>query len=86
MSSGKSGASLLSPGDDYAVYRKQGVCHYGKPYHGTERRTEESLSFIGTSQILGTKGEILYRASPDREESMAIEINPHNARNKHHPR
>ena len=31
---------------------------------GTERRTEESLSFIGTSQILGTKGEILYRASP----------------------
>ena len=50
---------------------------------GTERRTEESLSFIGTSQILGTKGEILYRASTDREESMAIEINPHNARNKH---
>lgn len=50
---------------------------------GTERRTEESLSFIGTSQILGTKGEILYRASTDQEESMAIEINPHNARNKH---
>ena len=49
---------------------------------GTERRTEESLSFIGASQILGTKGEILYRASADREESMAIEINPHNARDK----
>lgn len=49
---------------------------------GTECRTEESLSFIGASQILGTKGEILYRASPDREESMAIEINPHNARDK----
>ena len=49
---------------------------------GTERRTEESLTFIGTSQILGTKGEILYRASPSREESMAIEINPHNARDK----
>ena len=50
---------------------------------GTEHRTEEALSFIGASQILGTKGEILYRASPDREETMTIEINPHDARNKH---
>jgi predicted amidohydrolase len=50
---------------------------------GVEKRSEESLTFIGTSQILGTKGEILYRASSDREESMVVEIDPGNARNKH---
>jgi predicted amidohydrolase len=49
---------------------------------GTEKRTDETLSFIGTSQIVGTKGEILYRASPDREESMIVEIDPPKARNK----
>ena len=50
---------------------------------GIERRSEESLTFIGTSQVLGTKGEILYRASSDREESIVVEIDPGNARNKH---
>jgi predicted amidohydrolase len=49
---------------------------------GTEKRTDESLTFIGTSQIVGTKGEILYRASPDREESMIVEIDPQHGRNK----
>ncbi|TLD40729.1 MAG: Aliphatic amidase AmiE [Candidatus Jettenia ecosi] len=49
---------------------------------GTEKRSEEMLTFIGSSQILGTKGEILYRASSDREESMVVEINPKNARDK----
>ena len=48
-----------------------------------ERRSEESLTFIGTSQVLGTKGEVLYRASSDREESIVIEIDPGNARDKH---
>ena len=33
---------------------------------GMEKRSEELLTFIGTSQVLGTEGEILYRASSDR--------------------
>lgn len=49
---------------------------------GSEKRSEESLTFIGTSQVLGTKGEVLYRASSDREESIVVEIDPVNARNK----
>ncbi|MBV6518240.1 MAG: acyltransferase [Candidatus Brocadia sp.] len=49
---------------------------------GTERRTEETLAFIGTSQIVGTKGEMLCRASPDREEAMTVEIGPTVARDK----
>ena len=50
---------------------------------GAEKRSGESLTFIGTSQVLGTKGEILYRASSDQEESIVIEIDPGNARDKH---
>ncbi|MFO0795742.1 MAG: nitrilase-related carbon-nitrogen hydrolase [Candidatus Brocadiaceae bacterium] len=49
---------------------------------GTEKRTNETLSFIGTSQVVDTKGEILYRASPDREEPMIVEIDPQKARDK----
>ena len=49
---------------------------------GMEKRSEESLTFIGTSQVLGTKGEILYRASSEREESIVVEIDPGNARDK----
>lgn len=49
---------------------------------GTEKRSEEMLTFIGSSQILGTKGEILCRASSDKEESIVVEINPQNARDK----
>ncbi len=49
---------------------------------GTEKRSEETLTFIGTSQILGTKGEILYRASSDRDEMMVVEIDPKIARDK----
>lgn len=49
---------------------------------GTERRSEETLAFIGTSQIVGTKGEIYYRASPDRDEAMVVEIDPAIARDK----
>ncbi|MDO8140129.1 MAG: nitrilase-related carbon-nitrogen hydrolase [Candidatus Brocadiales bacterium] len=49
---------------------------------GTEKRSEESLTFIGTSQVLGTKGEILYRATSDREESIVVEIDPGKARDK----
>lgn len=49
---------------------------------GTEKRSEEALTFIGTSQIVGTKGEILYRASSDRDEAIVVEINPKIARDK----
>ena len=49
---------------------------------GTEKRSEERLTFIGTSQIVGTKGEVLYRASSDRDETIVVEINPMNARDK----
>lgn len=49
---------------------------------GTEKRSEERLTFIGTSQIVGTKGEVLYRASTERDETIVVEINPMNARDK----
>ena len=49
---------------------------------GSENRSGETLTFIGTSQILGTKGEVLYRASSNLEESTVIEINAENARDK----
>ncbi len=50
---------------------------------GTEKRSKEALTFIGTSQVIGTKGEVLYRASPDREEQGTVEIHPDNARDKY---
>lgn len=50
---------------------------------GTEKRSKEILTFIGASQIIGTKGEVFYRASPDREESMAVEFDPDSACDKY---
>ena len=49
---------------------------------GTEKRSEEQLAFIGSSQIVGVRGEVLCRASSDREESGVIEIDPCLARDK----
>lgn len=49
---------------------------------GTEQRGERTLAFTGGSQITGTKGEILHRASTDREEVAVVEIDPGLARNK----
>ncbi len=49
---------------------------------GTEKRLEETFTFIGTSQIIGTKGEILVRASSDNEEATVVEIDPRDARDK----
>ncbi|MFC1690739.1 nitrilase-related carbon-nitrogen hydrolase [Nanoarchaeota archaeon] len=43
---------------------------------------EDGLKFIGQSQITNPKGEILYRASSDKEEVKIIEINIEEARNK----
>ena len=49
---------------------------------GVEKRTGKALAFIGASQIIGTKGEILYRASSDHEESIVIKINAKKAHDK----
>ena len=49
---------------------------------GAEKRGERTLTFTGGSQITGTKGEILHRASTNREEVAVIEIDPGLARNK----
>lgn len=49
---------------------------------GAEKRSEEALTFIGISQIVGTKGDIFYRASSDCEETTVVEIDPKAARNK----
>jgi len=49
---------------------------------GAEQRGERKLTFTGGSQITGTKGEILYRASTDREEVGIVEIDPQQAQDK----
>ncbi len=50
---------------------------------GSEQRGgKEKLTFIGQSEMLTPKGEILYRASKDREECPIVEINPQEARDK----
>ncbi|KAB2834520.1 MAG: acyltransferase [Candidatus Brocadia sp.] len=49
---------------------------------GTEARSEEALTFIGTSQIVGIKGDVLCRASSDRDEAVIVEIDPKIARDK----
>ncbi|MEM4390109.1 MAG: nitrilase-related carbon-nitrogen hydrolase [Candidatus Micrarchaeia archaeon] len=43
---------------------------------------ERGLHFIGRSQITGTQGEVIYRASANREEVRAAEIDPKKARDK----
>jgi len=43
---------------------------------------ERGLRFRGQSQIVGTKGEILYRAGKTKQETKTVEINPKEARNK----
>lgn len=50
---------------------------------GTEERgTEERLTFIGRSEVVSPKGQILVRASDDKEESAVVEIDPDLARDK----
>ncbi len=49
---------------------------------GSEEKEGEKLTFIGMSQIVNTKGEILIQASSDKEEAMSIEINLSEALNK----
>ncbi|GBD99817.1 (R)-stereoselective amidase [bacterium BMS3Abin07] len=51
---------------------------------GAENRHQDNRGFnyIGASQITGTGGEILYRASEEEEEIKVIGIDPSTARNK----
>jgi predicted amidohydrolase len=46
------------------------------------RKNDQTLRFIGMSQIASPLGEILARASDDQEELLTVEINPELARNK----
>lgn len=50
---------------------------------GTEnRKNGQSLTFIGMSEIVSPKGEILTRASEDGDALTVIDINPEDARDK----
>jgi predicted amidohydrolase len=47
-----------------------------------ERGGRERLTFIGSSQIVSPQGEVLVRASTDREEVHVVTIDPKDARKK----
>jgi len=47
-----------------------------------ERADKERLTYIGSSQIVSPQGEVLIRASTDREEVCTITIDPKDARRK----
>ncbi|NQT35364.1 acyltransferase [bacterium] len=49
---------------------------------GTESRLEKELTFTGSSQILGNRGEVLAQAGSDSEEIIRAEIEPALADNK----
>lgn len=47
-----------------------------------ERKDKERLTYIGSSQIVSPQGEVLARASTDREEVRVVSIEPKDARRK----
>jgi predicted amidohydrolase len=49
---------------------------------GEEQRGRKRLKFNGMSQVVGTRGEILFRASKDREALKIIDIDPKQALDK----
>ncbi len=49
---------------------------------GGESRTDETLTFTGSSQILGTRGAMLVQASAEEEQVIKTEITPSDADNK----
>lgn len=50
---------------------------------GSESRNgKQTFSFIGMSEVVSPKGEILIRASSDKEEMLFIQIEPEISRNK----
>jgi len=49
---------------------------------GSEARTDKRLHFIGESQIVSPRGDVLVRSSKDKEETKVVKINPAAARDK----
>ena len=49
---------------------------------GTESRTGETLVYTGRSQVVGPDGEVLVRFSPDRIETVVVDIDVERARDK----
>lgn len=49
---------------------------------GTEARAGIELTFIGMSQVVGPRGELLVRADEEEEDLRVIEIDPARANNK----
>lgn len=49
---------------------------------GTEVRKAEKLHFIGQSQVVSPKGEVLFRAPEDKESTQVLTIDPKEARKK----
>lgn len=49
---------------------------------GTEEKGDESLTFIGLSEICGPDGTILSRAGRDETTLETVEIDPHDARDR----
>jgi predicted amidohydrolase len=49
---------------------------------GTEERAGQRLRFTGLSEIVAPSGEVLVRATPDREEVLVVAIDPAAARQK----
>ena len=49
---------------------------------GTEARKQEKLHFIGQSQMVSPKGELLFRAPEDKEAVHVVTFDPKEARNK----
>lgn len=49
---------------------------------GSESRSQETLRFIGQSQIVAPAGKILYRAPDDEEAAHVVTLDPKDARNK----
>lgn len=47
-----------------------------------ERIPGRALTFIGKSQVVSPEGEVLYRASEEKEELKVVEVDPEKARNK----
>jgi predicted amidohydrolase len=49
---------------------------------GTEKKGDESLTFIGLSEICGPDGTILSRAGRDETVLNTVEMDPHDARDR----
>lgn len=50
--------------------------------YGTERKGDETLTFIGTSEVCGPSGDILARGPEAADEICTVTIDPHVARDR----